>query len=161
PNLPNLPWGWWGRGWRCLCGRQHRSEGHHPGRRVPRLPQARRAGPGDCARSHARRLAARRGVDSQEDPRPGVLDREGLRVAGGDHAQDLRHHDERRAARGTGAVLGGAQMNLPPAIRRYAEHPFWQAVGILLLAYVVVVWVVPVLPGSAIVPKSVVLQYMV
>jgi len=52
-------------------------------------------------------------------------------------------------------------MNLPPAIRRYAEHPFWQAVGILLLAYVVVVWVVPFLPGSAIVPKSVVLQYMV
>ncbi len=51
--------------------------------------------------------------------------------------------------------------SLPPAIRRYAEHPFWQAVGILLLAYIVVVWVVPVLPGSAIVPKSVVLQYMV
>ncbi len=50
---------------------------------------------------------------------------------------------------------------LRPAIRRYAEHPFWQAVGILLLAYVVVVWVVPVLPRSAIVPKSVVLQYMV
>ena len=50
---------------------------------------------------------------------------------------------------------------LPPAIRRYAEHPFWQAIGILLLAYIVVVWVVPVLPGSAIVPKSVVLQYMV
>ncbi|HYR98681.1 MAG TPA: hypothetical protein VEO58_06680, partial [Gemmatimonadales bacterium] len=51
--------------------------------------------------------------------------------------------------------------SLHPAIRRYAEHPFWQAVGILLLAYIVVVWVVPVLPGSAIVPKSVVLQYMV
>src|SRR2546425_12047828 len=51
--------------------------------------------------------------------------------------------------------------SLPPAIRRHAEHPFWQAVGILLLAYIVVVWVVPVLPGSAIVPKSVVLQYMV
>ncbi len=52
-------------------------------------------------------------------------------------------------------------MSLPPQIRRYAGHPFWQAVGILLLAYVVVVWVVPILPGSAIVPKSVVLQYMV
>ncbi len=50
---------------------------------------------------------------------------------------------------------------LPPAIRRYAEHPFWQAVGIVLLAYIVVVWVVPILPGSALVPKSVVLQYMV
>jgi len=45
-------------------------------------------------------------------------------------------------------------------MRRYTEHPFWQAVGILLVAYVVVVWVVPLLPGSAIVPKSVVLQYM-
>src|SRR5438105_8406263 len=32
--------------------------------------------------------------------------------------------------------------SLPPAIRRYAEHPFWQAVGILVLAYIVVVWVV-------------------
>ena len=50
---------------------------------------------------------------------------------------------------------------LPPAIRRYAEHPFWQAVGIMLLAYILVVWVVPLLPGSAIVPKSVVLQYMI
>src|SRR5437762_12129040 len=50
---------------------------------------------------------------------------------------------------------------LRPAIRRYAEHPFWQAVGILLLAYIVVVGVVPILPGSAIVPKSVVLQYMI
>src|SRR6266850_1067547 len=52
-------------------------------------------------------------------------------------------------------------MSLSPQVRRYAEHPFWQAVGILLLAYSVVVWVVPILPGSAIVPKSVVLQYMV
>jgi mono/diheme cytochrome c family protein len=45
-------------------------------------------------------------------------------------------------------------------LRRYAEHPFWQAVGILVLTWVVVVYVVPLLPGSAIVPKSVVLQYM-
>ena len=52
-------------------------------------------------------------------------------------------------------------MSLPPAVRRYADHPFWQAVGILILAFVVVVYVVPLLPGSAIVPKSVVLQYMV
>ncbi len=51
-------------------------------------------------------------------------------------------------------------MTLPPALRRYAAHPFWQAVAILALAYVVVVFVVPLLPGSAIVPKSVVLQYM-
>jgi mono/diheme cytochrome c family protein len=52
-------------------------------------------------------------------------------------------------------------MSLSPQVRRYAEHPFWQAVGIMVLAYVLVVWVVPLLPGSAIVPKSVVLQYMV
>jgi len=51
-------------------------------------------------------------------------------------------------------------VRLPPAVRRYTGHPFWQAVGILVLAYVVVVYVVPLLPGSALVPKSVVLQYM-
>ena len=45
-------------------------------------------------------------------------------------------------------------------MRRYLAHPFWQAVGILIIAFIVVVWVVPILPGSAIVPKSVVLQYM-
>ena len=49
---------------------------------------------------------------------------------------------------------------LPPALRRYVEHPFWQAVGLLVLAYVVVVFIIPLMPGSAIVPKSVVLQYM-
>ncbi len=52
-------------------------------------------------------------------------------------------------------------MRLPPAVRRYAAHPFWQAVAIMVAAYVVVVWIIPILPGSAIVPKSVVLQYMV
>jgi mono/diheme cytochrome c family protein len=51
-------------------------------------------------------------------------------------------------------------MNLPPAVRRSADHPFWQAVAILVLAYLVIVFVVPVLPGSALVPKSVVLQYL-
>jgi mono/diheme cytochrome c family protein len=40
------------------------------------------------------------------------------------------------------------------------NHPFWQAVGLLVLAYVVVVFGIPLLPGSALVPKSVVLQYM-
>ena len=40
------------------------------------------------------------------------------------------------------------------------NHPFWQALGLLLLAYLVVVFGIPLLPGSAIVPKSVVLQYM-
>jgi mono/diheme cytochrome c family protein len=40
------------------------------------------------------------------------------------------------------------------------NHPFWQAVGLLVLAYLLVVFGIPLLPGSAIVPKSVVLQYM-
>ena len=52
-------------------------------------------------------------------------------------------------------------MTLPPVLRRYAAHPFWQAVAIVALAYLVVVYGIPLLPGSAIVPKSVVLQYMV
>src|SRR5256712_6808270 len=43
---------------------------------------------------------------------------------------------------------------------RYARHPFWQAVAILVLAFVVIEWGIPALPGSAIVPASVVLQYM-
>jgi len=43
---------------------------------------------------------------------------------------------------------------------RYVDHPFWQAVGILVLAFVVIEVVIPLLPGSAIVPKSVALQYM-
>jgi mono/diheme cytochrome c family protein len=51
-------------------------------------------------------------------------------------------------------------MSLPPGLRRYAEHPLWQALGILLLAYVVIVYGIPLLPGSAPVPKSVVLQFM-
>jgi mono/diheme cytochrome c family protein len=40
------------------------------------------------------------------------------------------------------------------------NHPFWQAVGLLVLAYLLVVFGIPLLPGSAVVPKSVVLQYM-
>src|SRR2546425_12322786 len=49
------------------------------------------------------------------------------------------------------SVPGGPQM----------KHPFWQAVGILALAFIVIEWGIPLLPGSAIVPASVVLQYMV
>ena len=45
-------------------------------------------------------------------------------------------------------------------MRAYLKHPFWQAVGLLVLAYLVIVFVIPMLPGSAIVPGSVVLQYM-
>jgi mono/diheme cytochrome c family protein len=48
----------------------------------------------------------------------------------------------------------------PAAIRAYLGHPFWQAIAILIVAYVVVVVGIPLLPGSAIVPKSVVFQYM-
>jgi mono/diheme cytochrome c family protein len=40
------------------------------------------------------------------------------------------------------------------------RHPFWQAVAILVLTYVVIRFVVPLLPGSAPVPSSVLFQYM-
>jgi mono/diheme cytochrome c family protein len=46
------------------------------------------------------------------------------------------------------------------AFRRYARHPFWQAAAIVVLAFIVIEWGIPALPGSAVVPKSVVLQYM-
>src|SRR2546426_8962080 len=52
-------------------------------------------------------------------------------------------------------------MTLPPDVRRYVDHPFWQALGLLVLAYLVIVYGIPLFPGSALVPKSVVLQYMV
>src|SRR2546428_7960755 len=42
----------------------------------------------------------------------------------------------------------------------YARHPFWQAVAILVLAFAVIEWGSPALPGSGLVPASVVLQYM-
>jgi len=51
-------------------------------------------------------------------------------------------------------------MTRPSGLRVYLWHPFWQAVTILVLAYVIIVVGIPLLPGSAIVPKSVVLQYM-
>jgi len=40
------------------------------------------------------------------------------------------------------------------------KHPFWQAMLILVIAYLVIAFGIPLLPGSALVPKSVVLQYM-
>jgi len=40
------------------------------------------------------------------------------------------------------------------------RHPFWQAVAILVLAFVAIEFGIPLLPGSAVVPASVVLQYM-
>ena len=45
-------------------------------------------------------------------------------------------------------------------LRPYLEHPFWQAVGILVLSYLVVDFGIPLLPGSALVPNSVVIEYM-
>jgi mono/diheme cytochrome c family protein len=45
-------------------------------------------------------------------------------------------------------------------MKTYLEHPFWQALGILVIAFLLVVYGIPILPGSALVPKSVVLQYM-
>ncbi|HXF96158.1 MAG TPA: cytochrome c [Gemmatimonadales bacterium] len=50
--------------------------------------------------------------------------------------------------------------DLRTRLRASAGHPFWQAVGILVLAYLVVDVGIPLLPGSAVVPDSVVLQYM-
>ncbi|HUL50543.1 MAG TPA: cytochrome c [Gemmatimonadales bacterium] len=47
-----------------------------------------------------------------------------------------------------------------PRNRGFLRHPFWQAVLLLVGAFVFIEWIIPVLPGSAIVPKSVVLQYM-
>ena len=40
------------------------------------------------------------------------------------------------------------------------RHPFWQALGILVIAFLVIEFGIPMLPGSAVVPASVVLQYM-
>jgi len=51
-------------------------------------------------------------------------------------------------------------MTRSPRLRYYTQHPFWQAVGLLVLAFVVIDYGIPLLPGSSIVPKSVVLQYM-
>ncbi len=49
--------------------------------------------------------------------------------------------------------------------RRLLAHPFWQAVGLLVLAYVVFKWGLAIVPpilgvASAPIPQSVVLQYM-
>src|SRR5690242_6055009 len=45
-------------------------------------------------------------------------------------------------------------------MKAYLRHPFWQAFGLFVLAYLVIVFGIPLLPGSAMVPSSVVLQYM-
>src|SRR5881397_2826276 len=68
-------------------------------------------------------------------------------------APDLTHVGSRRDAESIRRKI------LDPASS--VTKGYEKLAGILLLAYIVVVWVVPILPGSAIVPKSVVLQYMV
>ena len=50
--------------------------------------------------------------------------------------------------------------DLSSRTRSYLRHPFWQAVGILALAYLVIDFGIPLLPGSALVPNSVVVEYM-
>jgi len=40
------------------------------------------------------------------------------------------------------------------------RHPFWQALLILVIAYVLIAYGIPMLPGSVLVPKSVILEYM-
>ncbi|HTR20476.1 MAG TPA: cytochrome c [Gemmatimonadales bacterium] len=45
-------------------------------------------------------------------------------------------------------------------MKRRLQHPFWQAVTILIAAFLVIEFGIPRLPGSAMVPASVVLQYM-
>ena len=40
------------------------------------------------------------------------------------------------------------------------RHPFWQAVAILVVSWVVIQFGIPLLPGSSLVPRSVVFQYM-
>jgi mono/diheme cytochrome c family protein len=52
--------------------------------------------------------------------------------------------------------MSGLRARLHP----YIKHPFWQAVTILLVAYLLIDVGIPLLPGSAVVPDSVVLQYM-
>src|SRR3989441_5658137 len=79
---------------------------------------------------------------------------QGLREVRRRHAQDFREYADRGAARSARAIPGESQ------VRTYLRHPFWQAVGLLILAYLVIVFVIPALPGSAMVPGSVVLQYM-
>ena len=44
--------------------------------------------------------------------------------------------------------------------RRSLGHPLWQSIAILVAAYVLIVYGIPRLPGSAIVPKSVAFEYM-
>lgn len=49
----------------------------------------------------------------------------------------------------------------PKPRRSKISHPFWQAVGIVVFAFVLIEYIIPIIPGSSIVPKSVALQYMV
>jgi mono/diheme cytochrome c family protein len=45
-------------------------------------------------------------------------------------------------------------------MRERLRHPFWQALLILVIAYVLIAYGIPLMPNSALVPKSVILEYM-
>jgi mono/diheme cytochrome c family protein len=45
-------------------------------------------------------------------------------------------------------------------MRDRLNHPFWQSLLILVIAYVLIAYGIPLLPGSSIVPRSVVVQYL-
>jgi mono/diheme cytochrome c family protein len=45
-------------------------------------------------------------------------------------------------------------------IRDYAAHPFWQAVIVLVISWIIIDLGIPLLPGSSMVPNSVVFQYL-
>jgi mono/diheme cytochrome c family protein len=45
-------------------------------------------------------------------------------------------------------------------LRAALRHPFWQATLVLVVSYALIRYGIPLLPGSALVPRSVVLQFM-
>ncbi len=45
-------------------------------------------------------------------------------------------------------------------LRAALRHPFWQATAVLAVSYVLIRFGIPLLPGSALVPRSVVFQFM-
>jgi len=52
----------------------------------------------------------------------------------------------------TGAQLEAlVQFPVEPEMRAYLKHPFWQAALLLVLAYIVIAFIIPMLPGSAMV----------
>src|SRR5438105_14361072 len=108
----------------------------------------------DRTQPDARGLASLASVDSRVDSEARREDCEGIRKIRRCHAQDIWRPAHRGAARSARAIPVESQVKI------YLRHPFWQAVGLLVLAYLVIVCLITVLPGSAMVPRSVVLQYI-